>query len=62
MGPEVNFIFRMEKVAGSVRAPILLSEPAQQALAPLLPCEPVPGEHQLKGFVGGHRFYVPGGF
>jgi adenylate cyclase len=59
MGPEVNFLFRMEKVAGAVRAPIMFSDAARAEIEPHLACEPVPGEHELKGFDGQHRFHVP---
>lgn len=59
MGPQVNFIFRMEKIAGALQAPIVLSEPAREILDPIIPCGLAPGEHQLKGFEGTFRFYVP---
>jgi adenylate cyclase len=58
MGPEVNFLFRMEKVAGAARAPILFSDAARADLERLIPCEPLPGEHELKGFSGKHRFHI----
>ncbi|HEX8310598.1 MAG TPA: adenylate/guanylate cyclase domain-containing protein [Chthoniobacteraceae bacterium] len=58
MGPEVNFLFRMEKVAGAFRAPIMFSDAARAEIESLMPCEPVPGEHELKGFAGQHRFHV----
>lgn len=61
MGPEVNFVFRMEKVAGSVGADIMLSAAAHARLAALLPCEPVSGEHELKGFPGKYRFFGSSG-
>jgi adenylate cyclase len=57
MGPDVNFIFRMEKVAGTLGVQTMLSEAAKDVLSPLASCTPVPGEHELKGFSGTHRFY-----
>lgn len=54
-GPEVNFAFRMEKVAGTNGISILVSEPAAAALGERLPfgdaqCFEVPG------FAGTYRF------
>ena len=54
-GPEVNFVFRMEKIAGNRRLPVLLSEQAFQKLGR-------PGrfsfdfEEQVDGFQGAFRF------
>lgn len=58
MGPEVNFIFRMEKVAGALGVKTMLSEAAKDALQSFTPWTAVPGEHELKGFSGAHRFYA----
>jgi adenylate cyclase len=58
MGPEVNFLFRMEKVAGAVGAPIMCSEAARAKIGSLMQSERVPGEHELKGFAGQHRFHA----
>jgi adenylate cyclase len=58
MGPEVNYLFRMEKVAGAVGSPIMCSAAARAKLGDLIHSEPAPGEHELKGFTGLHRFYV----
>jgi adenylate cyclase len=55
-GPEVNFVFRMEKLASAMGVPALLSGPAQERLQAFLSttgegCRPVPG------FEGEHAFY-----
>lgn len=54
-GPEVNFVFRMEKLAGTLGERCLMSEAAADALKPVLDCEAV-GEHPLPGFNGQYRF------
>ena len=56
MGKEVNFVFRMEKVAGSLGAALLTSAAAADKLGALLPGESV-GGHELKGFEGKHEFF-----
>jgi class 3 adenylate cyclase len=58
MGPELNFAFRMEKVAGSLAVPFCFSASAAAVLSQHLPLEPVAGEHELKGFKGQHRFFA----
>jgi adenylate cyclase len=58
MGPEVNFVFRMEKVAGACGVPIMCSSAARSKIESFLHSERVPGEHELKGFAGQHRFYA----
>lgn len=55
-GPEVNFVFRMEKLAQRGDRPCPLSEPACRALGRHVTAEPV-GEHELPGFAGRHAFY-----
>ena len=47
---DLSFTFRLEKLAGSLDLPFLLSPAAAQALAPHLATVPVPGSHELKGF------------
>jgi len=54
-GPEVNFVFRMEKLAGSLNHPNLMSEVANSRLGRLLPAEPA-GRHTLSGFEGDFAF------
>jgi class 3 adenylate cyclase len=53
-GPEVNFVFRMEKVAGTNGVGILLSQPAADELGDesLIPA----GEYPVPGFQGDFRF------
>lgn len=56
IGKEVIFVFRMEKLGGSLGIPLLASEPAQKKLGAALPCEPA-GSHGLKGFEGQFEFF-----
>ncbi len=58
MGPEVNFAFRMEKVAGEQAVPFCLSQNAQTVLGERVAYSEVPGEHPLKGFPGQYRFFA----
>jgi adenylate cyclase len=58
IGREVIFVFRMEKLAGSLGALLMVSQAAKEKLAPLVGCEPL-GAHELKGFDGQHAFYRP---
>jgi adenylate cyclase len=55
-GASVNFVFRMEKLAGSLRESCLLSEPACQALGEAVVVQPS-GDHPVPGFEGRHRFF-----
>src|SRR5258708_30314036 len=57
MGPEVNFAFRMEKVAAVQNVAFCLSAAAHQILSGRLRLAPIPGEHELKGFPTRHRFF-----
>jgi adenylate cyclase len=56
MGKEVNFVFRMEKLAGSLGIQVLTSAVGQSKLKSLIKCEPA-GAHELKGFEGKHEFF-----
>jgi adenylate cyclase len=56
MGKEVNFVFRMEKLAGSLKIPLLTSAAGKSKLKSLINCEPA-GAHELKGFEGKHEFF-----
>ena len=56
MGKEVNFVFRMEKLAGSLSIAVLTSAAGQSKLKSLLKCEPA-GAHELKGFEGKYEFF-----
>lgn len=54
-GPEVNFVFRMEKVAGTNGISILVSEPAAKLLGKRIPLGD-PESFTVPGFAGAHRF------
>lgn len=56
MGKEVNFVFRMEKLAGSLGISVLTSAAGQSKLKSLMKFEPA-GAHELKGFEGKHEFF-----
>lgn len=56
-GPEVNFVFRQEKLAGALSASRLASQAAADLLHPLLPCV-LTGSHALTGYDGLHSFYA----
>ena len=49
VGPEVNLVFRLEKLAASLRVPRGLSDMAKAKLEQLVPARAL-GEHELKGF------------
>lgn len=55
-GPEVNFVFRMEKLAGGLGETRLLSDAAAAGLKPRLSCEWV-GEQEVPGFAGKFLFF-----
>jgi adenylate cyclase len=56
MGKDVNFVFRMEKLAASLGVYLLISAAANHKLGSLI--EPEPAEsHELKGFEGKHEFF-----
>jgi class 3 adenylate cyclase len=55
-GPDVNFVFRMEKLAGGMGEARLLSEAAAEGLKPSLPGELV-GAHEVPGFAGKFPFF-----
>jgi hypothetical protein len=52
----VNFTFRIEKIAGNHRIPLLFSEPAMQHLG--IECRCVV-EEQVTGFNGTHKLFAP---
>ena len=56
IGKEVIFVFRMEKLAGSLGILLLASEPAKTKLELTIKCEQA-GAHQLKGFEGEYEFF-----
>ncbi len=57
MGPELNLIFRVEKVASSLGVHLCLTSQARALLSRHLSTVPIPGEHELKGFPGTHAFF-----
>jgi len=57
MGAEVNLIFRLEKLAGSLGEPCGLSETAHTKLGELVPARLL-GEFELKGFEGKRAFFA----
>ena len=57
LGKEVNFVFRMEKLAGALGRRILMSESAARLLDPLKPTATV-GKHEVKDFPGAHEFFT----
>lgn len=54
-GPEVNYVFRMEKLAGTNGISVLVSEVAARRLGGLLEL-PVRHNFAVAGFTGEHRF------
>jgi adenylate cyclase len=58
-GPEVNFVFRIEKVAGSLRQNVLFSEAAVKRMRAEKEVGLV-GECAVEGFSAMHKFYAPG--
>jgi adenylate cyclase len=56
MGKEVNYVFRMEKLAGSLNIPVLTSAASKSKLGKFIKPEPA-GAHELKGFEGKHEFF-----
>jgi adenylate cyclase len=56
IGKEVIFVFRMEKLAGSLGIHLLASAPAHVKLGAALPCAPA-GTYELKGFDGTFEFF-----
>jgi len=56
MGKDVNFVFRMEKLAASLGVAVLTSAAGKDKLGSLIKAEPA-GAHELKGFEGKHEFF-----
>jgi adenylate cyclase len=55
-GQEVNYTFRIEKIAGALRVPLMFSEAAKNQLG--IECVHVSDE-SVTGFNGKHAFYAP---
>jgi class 3 adenylate cyclase len=56
IGKEVIFVFRMEKLAGSLGIHLMASAAAQAKLGHTMPGQPA-GSHELKGFDGNFAFF-----
>src|SRR5205085_5334178 len=56
MGKEVNFVFRMEKLAASLGISLLASAASKSKLRNLVKAEPA-GAHELKGFAAKYEFF-----
>jgi class 3 adenylate cyclase len=56
IGKEVIFVFRMEKLAGSLGILLMASAAAREKLEPMMKYEPA-GVHELKGFEGSFEFF-----
>jgi hypothetical protein len=57
MGMEVNFAFRLEKLAASLGEASGLSNPARSKLEGLVPSRRL-GDFEMKGFVRKRTFFV----
>ena len=57
MGGEVNLIFRLEKLAGSLGEPCCVSETANSKLHGLIATRSL-GQFELKGFEGKYAFFA----
>jgi class 3 adenylate cyclase len=59
MGADVNFTFRLEKLAADLGEPFCISASAAQEFGEALPVEQIAGEHTIKGFPGVHTIHRP---
>jgi len=57
LGPQVNYVFRMERVAANSGRPILISQAAAERLAGLIGLEETPAM-DVPSFGGGHVFFT----
>jgi adenylate cyclase len=60
-GPDVNFVFRLEKLAGNLKHETVLSEAAYLELKEVALCQPMPQRYPVQGFEGEHALYGFGG-
>ena len=60
LGPELNYTFRLEKLASQLGIDFSASTPAEPLLRKFLPLSVVPGDHELKGIPGLHRIFQIG--
>ncbi len=58
MGPELNFVFRAEKIAAQAGAAFCFTAAAFELLSELLTLEPIAGRYELKGFPGSYEFFT----
>lgn len=56
MGPAVNYLFRIEKIAARASTPLIISGAAVTQIRNHLPCESM-GFFELKGFEGNHELF-----
>jgi adenylate cyclase len=57
IGKEINFTYRLEKIAGGLKLPRMVSRPAMEALGDGIATRSV-GTHQIKGFEGTYEFFA----
>jgi class 3 adenylate cyclase len=60
-GPDVNFAFRLEKLAGNLKHEMLLSESAYLEFKDVALCQPLPKKYPVHGFEGEHALFSFGG-
>jgi adenylate cyclase len=62
MGPEVNFVFRLEKIAGGLKwCEALVSEAVYLQIKDFSVCQRLPKKYAVKGFEGEYVLYSFGG-
>jgi adenylate cyclase len=57
IGKEINFTYRMEKIAGGLNLPRMISRPAREALGDAVEARSV-GTQPIKGFEGAYEFFA----
>lgn len=57
IGKEINFTYRMEKIAGGLELPRMISRPAMEALGNSIASRSV-GTHAIKGYEGTYEFFA----
>jgi adenylate cyclase len=57
IGKEINFAYRMEKIAGGLKLPRMLSRPAREALGDGVAARPIEAQ-AIKGFKGTYDFFA----
>jgi class 3 adenylate cyclase len=56
-GPELNYTFRLEKLASELGVTFCLSAVAQKELVASFSTKLIAGQHELKGFPGFHQCF-----